>query len=241
MECPDLCFQAQESGKWEAVLSVLWGCSSLSANHICAAVGKSWCHVALMIAIVADLVKQYESIYIYKYPSLLWTFKACYIFTMTLGTVFLFSLKKWRSTWHRHISWCLSPHVCVLFSLYLWIIIVLFCVFVCVYECLQNELDWAKKIEKTCFRNPSKLDPVVKSILWSLIHAADNLVYVKRTRSTILTYMGTYLYSRLIALTVGNFSVTCCHHMLPIWICEAEENSEDVPKVNISRRSLVQN
>ena len=115
-----------------------------------------------------------------------------------------------------------------------------FC-FLCVYECLQNELDWAKKIEKTCFRNPSKLDPVVKSILWSLIHAADNLVYVKRTRSTILTYMGTYLYSRLIALAVGNFSVTCCHHMLPIWICEDEENSEDVPKVNISRRSLVQN
>ena len=136
---------------------------------------------------------------------------------------------------------CLCMFVFCFLCIYGLLLFYLFCVFVCVYECLQNELDWAKKIEKTCFRNPSKLDPVVKSILWSLIHAADNLVYVKRTRSTILTYMGTYLYSRLIALAVGNFSVTCCHHMLPIWICEAEENSEDVPKVNISRRSLVQN
>ena len=108
------------------------------------------------------------------------------------------------------------------------------CVFVHAWECLQNELNWAKNSQKTCFLNPSKLDTVVKSILWSLIHADASLFFAKRKCTTVL---GTYLYSRLIAPIVGNLSVTCCHHMLPIWIWEAEENSDDVPKVNISRRS----
>ena len=64
-----------------------------------------------------------------------------------------------------HILVFVSACLCFVFSVFMDYYCFILCFCVCVYECLQNELDWAKKIEKTCFRNPSKLDPVVKSIL----------------------------------------------------------------------------